>query len=406
MKILFIGGFVEASSEEYIRRITNGAFVSSATAFQKAFLSGFGGENLQIDYIVNAPPVGNFPQMCKKIYIEKSLFCYNQISGVNCGFFNLAFIKRWSVTKSLYKEAEKWADKNNSDDVLIILYSLLPAYLKAAVKIKEEYKNTKICCIVPDLPNYFSSGHKAINRLLNRMDSNTVYKLIPFIDIFVLLTEEMKNPLHVGEKPWFLLEGIYENGINSIRDTSNQPAQINKSILYTGTLDPRFGISKLVEAFSAIQDKDAKLIICGPGSEKDRIIEKSKEDRRIEYLGILPRTEVLELQKRVSLLVNPRGNRDEYTKYSFPSKTMEYLASGTPVAMYDLPGMPREYQNYILQFPDDSVQSMTDILLKGINMSIEERLKFGNRARQFILEKKTSTKQIMRFTKFIRDIYK
>ncbi len=403
MKTVFIGGFVEPSSEEYIRHISNGAFVSSATAFQKAFLKGFGGENLKIDYIVNAPPVGNYPQMCKKVYIRKNNFLFNQIEGVSCGFLNLAFVKRWFISKSIFRVSKKWIGNQGNDEVLIILYSLLPAYLEAAVKLKNYYKNTKICCIVPDLPNYFSSGDKAINRFLNIINSKAVFKLVPNIDLYVLLTEEMRYPLKIEDKPWLLLEGIYEDNYNENEKNTNIDTPIIKSILYSGTLDSRFGITKLVEAFSAIPDKDAKLIICGPGSEKDLIIEKSKEDKRISYLGILPRKDVLKLQRRVSLLVNPRGNKDDYTKFSFPSKTMEYLASGTPVAMYDLPGMPREYVDYLLLFPDDSIKSMTDVLVKGINMSKDERESFGSRARRFILCNKTSKSQIYRFSKFIKD---
>ena len=38
--------------------------------------------------------------------------------------------------------------------------------------------------------------------------------------------------------------------------------------------------------------------------------------------------------------VNPRQNNEEFTKYSFPSKTMEYLASGVPVVAYKLDGIP------------------------------------------------------------------
>ena len=45
--------------------------------------------------------------------------------------------------------------------------------------------------------------------------------------------------------------------------------------------------------------------------------------------------------------MNPRSADAEYTKYSFPSKTIEYLATGVPVVMNRLPGIPEEYEYFV-----------------------------------------------------------
>lgn len=65
------------------------------------------------------------------------------------------------------------------------------------------------------------------------------------------------------------------------------------------------------------------------------------KDRRIQYLGSIPHDEILQLQRTASLLVNPRTPEGIYTKYSFPSKTMEYLASGTPTLYMNCQEFPR-----------------------------------------------------------------
>jgi hypothetical protein len=38
---------------------------------------------------------------------------------------------------------------------------------------------------------------------------------------------------------------------------------------------------------------------------------------------------------------------EEYTRYSFPSKNIEYLLSGKPVVGYFLDGMPHVYQDFM-----------------------------------------------------------
>ena len=57
----------------------------------------------------------------------------------------------------------------------------------------------------------------------------------------------------------------------------------------------------------------------------------------------------------------------EFTKYSFPSKNMEYMVSGTPILTSKLPGMPKEYYDYVYLINDNSP--------KGVLKSLQETLK-------------------------------
>ena len=61
----------------------------------------------------------------------------------------------------------------------------------------------------------------------------------------------------------------------------------------------------------------------------ESLLKKLQKDKRIIYWGVVEQKHVFEMQQQATLLVNPRKGHEEYTKYSFPSKTMEYMASGT-----------------------------------------------------------------------------
>ncbi|MBP3360682.1 MAG: hypothetical protein J6N52_07515 [Clostridia bacterium] len=103
------------------------------------------------------------------------------------------------------------------------------------------------------------------------------------------------------------------------------------------------------------------------------------------------------------MLVNPRSATDEFTKYSFPSKTMEYMLSGTPVVMYKLAGIPDEYDEYLNYFDVTSKACIKDKIVEICEMSLCERGMIGNRARQFILTKsnKTQMKKFMDMMKLL-----
>ena len=152
----------------------------------------------------------------------------------------------------------------------------------------------------------------------------------------------MYKPLNIGERPWVRIEGIFNaNKNNDFLEKENF-----KTILYSGTLAKRYGVLNLLDAFSLIKNKEYRLWICGDGDGSGEINERAKNDSRIINFGQIPREEVLKRQQRATVLVNPRTSEGEFTKYSFPSKIMEYLASGTPCIMHRLAGIPKEYFDY------------------------------------------------------------
>ncbi|MFP3359960.1 glycosyltransferase, partial [Planococcus sp. SIMBA_143] len=93
-----------------------------------------------------------------------------------------------------------------------------------------------------------------------------------------------------------------------------------KTLLYSGGLAEKYGVVSLINAFERLPNSNYRLIICGSGEAEEEIINATKRDNRIIFKGLLPREEVLQMQKDSHVLVNPRPNNDEYTKFSFPSK--------------------------------------------------------------------------------------
>ena len=177
----------------------------------------------------------------------------------------------------------------------------------------------------------------------------------------------------------------------------NDPIISNeKIILYTGTLDSRYGISDLLEAFTIITDTNYQLWICGDGNMRNQIIENSLNDHRVKYLGQIPHNEILILQQKASVLVNPRTSSGEYTKYSFPAKTMEYIASGRPCIMHHLPGMPDEYLEHVFIPENENSFSLSKKIIEVCNMNEQLLHEKCAKAKSFVLIEKNPQKQISR----------
>jgi len=135
------------------------------------------------------------------------------------------------------------------------------------------------------------------------------------------------------------------------------------------------------------------LWICGAGGIQPEVEAYTKKDRRIKYMGFLAKSDISLLQVKCDVLVNPRSNNDEFTKYSFPSKTMEYLLSGSKVVMYPLSGIPQEYFEFITVVEGDSVEDLKNTLIAACE-DMEFYNKRSQQQIQWISREKTNVKQV------------
>ena len=122
-------------------------------------------------------------------------------------------------------------------------------------------------------------------------------------------------------------------------------------------------------------------------------------------MGIRPNAEVVAIEQRAALLVNPRPTAPDYTKYSFPSKNMEYMISGTPILTTKLPGMPKEYYPHIYTIEEDTSDGVADALKKVFSESFAERMKKGENARRFVLENKSNVMQAKKIIEFLEESF-
>jgi glycosyltransferase involved in cell wall biosynthesis len=247
--------------------------------------------------------------------------------------------------------------------------------------------------------NLNNNGNTIYNFFKNT-EIKKINKDLDFIDTYVLLTKYMQDALNI-DKPFVVIEGISTDAFEKIDDFVFDEKL--KTIFYSGGLVKKYGILDLVDAFSRIPNENYRLIICGSGEAEGEIIEASKKDSRIIFKGLIPREDVLKYQKAATVLINPRPNNEEYTKYSFPSKVMEYMSSGTPMVAYSLDGMPDEYDKYF--FPiKDSKDGMVETLKLVLSLPDKCLIEKGIRAREFVLNSKNGKEQSSKIIQLIKEV--
>lgn len=393
--ILFISHLIPKERYNEVIESSKNNMQDAANALQWNLVEGFN-YNLNGGYdIINFMPIASFPKYYKKAWIKEGRFdAGNNDLAKNIGFCNIKCIRRLSIKRALIMKVSKWCLANKNKEKVIIVYTLNAMVLKMLVKLKKKHHDITVCAIVADLPNMMnlSNNQGLLKRFANKIISGESYSNIDVVDKFVFLTKHMSDYLG-NKKPFCVMEGIATNVFGDSDFEINKDVSNIKTILYTGTLHRKFGVLHLLEAFSLIKDPDYRLVICGSGDSEKEIRDAAKKDPRIEFMGQCKREDVLKLQRSATVLVNPRMNNEEYTKYSFPSKNMEYLSSGTPLIAYKLDGIPDEYNSFI-KYPDDnSIQSMADAIESICELTDVERKSIGLKGREFVISNKNSKMQ-------------
>jgi len=391
MNIIFLGGLCPESERSRLHSLCNGPVQPAAQAFQWRIINGLesnAGERLMI---LSAYFVGTFPKYCKALRFKYYKWSSGDHGNAhNVPFTNLKVIQHFSKYRNLKRMVK--TNKITGDPDIMIIYSAYFPFLMFARYAKLHFPRMKVCLVVTDLPQYMGLGSKRswYHQASMRYSERSSISLIGNVDCFVLLTEAMNSKINVLGKPYIVIEGM--TTAQEYSDEEEVESQ-EKTVLYSGTLHRRYGILRLLEAFSLTEDASFRLYVCGRGEASAEVAVAAKRDPRIKYLGVLEREAVVKLQRQCTLLVNPRQNNEEFTKYSFPSKIIEYMEAAKPVVTYKLDGIPQEYDDHLIYVKGDSVEDLASALENTLNLPHSLRRDIGEKARRFVVEKKNHIAQ-------------
>lgn len=389
MKLYFIGGLFTQSNHQFIQNNSIGPIQNAADALQHAYIDGLA-KNLgpECVEVINFPYVGSFPKRFKKLWIQSASDTLK--SGVlvsTIGFINAPILKHINKIVSSYYAMKNRIVREKQDHIYIICYSMYLPFLISSYLASKINKNVHTCLLVLDLPEFMSDGGNKLTNFTRFLISKITYYLARRFDFLVLITEQMKE--RFPNQSCIVIEGMCLPFANPL---ALQDQESKRYILYSGTLDERYGIKELISGFINADVDDLILMICGDGDCRDFVENYANSNPSIKYLGQLERLHVCQLQKDAALLINPRRNVGDFTKFSFPSKIIEYMYSGTPVLMYPLDGIPSEYFNYCIIIKDDP-RGIERAIVTAMMLPEYELKAIGARAAAFVLDKKNSCVQ-------------
>lgn len=371
MNILYLGAF---PPDFLVKR--SGGKIDSLYRASEAIISGLRSQEGTTVNVITSPDIASWPRGPLFVPYEKSE--KDDLTLVSS--LNISLIKQLWTILSMTREACKIISQSDDKIVIIIPYIFFRHVFTLRLLKLLFPKKVIQASVVPDI--FFPKKWiwKKVNKLTEKMASK--------FDAFILYTAKMADHLHIKEGHFEVIEGFRE-----VLDRKPEPSYTFK-VVYAGSLNLNYGVGRLVEAMSLIEDQGIQLHLYGAGTAESMILEKSGKDRRIVFHGRVSNSEAVDAVYSASVLINPRNSFDgEYTEYSFPSKDIEYMSTGIPTLLCKLPGMPVDYYGHFIDIGEGTPEQISSALIKIKSMSEDERRRIGVDARNFIINRMDCKKQ-------------
>ncbi|WP_051973618.1 glycosyltransferase, partial [Cryobacterium sp. MLB-32] len=344
--------------------------------------------------LLSALPVPNYPEY-PQIVVRSRRIGARTASGETLGFVNLLVLKHVTRLYSCLVHGTRFVRRQAP--AVVVVHGIHTPFLLFARLLRRTLPVT-ICLVMTDPPGVVRSVDGPVARVLKGLDRQLVRRLAQGFDGIVALTPALAEDFAPGV-PRLVVEGFVDPGLHDVVPAlTTGTGEIH--VAYAGGITADYGVGNLVNAFRSLPDPRLRLDLYGRGTLDAWVRARCDTDARITHHGVLAHRELMPALRAAQLLVNPRPAAQDFVKYSFPSKLLEYLALGVPVVTTRLAGIPDDYLPYLQLTADDSVAALADAIESTLG-DPEGAAERADRARRYVFATKSTGVEGQRIARFI-----
>jgi glycosyltransferase involved in cell wall biosynthesis len=230
--------------------------------------------------------------------------------------------------------------------------------------------------------------------------------LLPRFDGHLAVADQIATDFFPG-RPYVRVEGGVDSAFLELtRRPADLATKVNSPFVFAsaGWLNEANGIHVLLAAFRLLAGSGFRLRIAGSGPLRPIVEEASQQDPRIEYLGMLDPEGIARVYLAADALLNVRLTKGIDTRYFFPSKLIEFLASGVPTITTNVAHVESEFDGLVYLLRDESARGLADLMSFLASRSQQELATVGNRARAYAVTNKTWDVQAAKVARYLRQV--
>jgi glycosyltransferase involved in cell wall biosynthesis len=252
----------------------------------------------------------------------------------------------------------------------------------------------------------FVPGETAPTSALWRLDMALQRWLLPKFDGHLAVSDQIAKDFFPGRRFCRVEGGVDRTFLERTARTSASTGRPSDSFVMVsaGWLNEVNGIPLMLAAFDKLRPSNFRLRIAGSGPLASFVGEAARRDPRIEFLGSLDHARVADLYRTADLLLNVRLTKAVDTRYFFPSKLIEYLASGVPTITTSFAHVEPEFAGLVYILHEESPEALAELVSFVVSRTPQERNALAERAREYATANKTWDVQASKVVKYIRDV--
>lgn len=341
--------------------------------------------------LISSVPSASFPHNDQIVFRSHAM----DDDGILVGFLNIPVLKQLTRAWRIFRVGPAQLRRTRAEALLV--YGEHTPWLAFGVYASRRLNLPTVALLTdpPGIPHAFDSR---FTRPLKRLDSAMVRLLLKSLDGVIALTRPLGDEFAPGV-PLLVMEGIAQPARAQPRPHPRTAGEL-PVVAYAGGVNREYGVDLLVAAHQRTPGKYV-LRIAGRGELAAELADLAATAPNLEYVGVLDPSAMGAFYASADVLVNARPPGQAFTPYSFPSKILEYMASGTPVVSTRLEGIPDEYWEYITA-GEATPEGISEAVLGRIHGSAVPEL--GSSAAEFVQTHKSPAVRGREMARFLRQV--
>ena len=345
--------------------------------------------------VVSAAPALDYPKN-SRILFGRARFRAHGVEGVAIPFVNVIGIKHVSRYLSSLLLGHREARRRKPSAVIV--HGVHSPFIWSALRVGHRF-GIPVIVIMTDAPSQRTQHDSKLSWRMKHADRRLILSGLRRVDGVITLTSALAEDFAPG-RPSLLMEGIARPLplLDEVQAVQGSPVT-DRYVVYAGGLREEYGVGELVRSV-AMSVGDWKLRVYGRGPLQPEIEAAAAASDRVVFGGLADTGELARAYAEADLLVNPRPVHPDFTRYSFPSKILEYMAAGRPVLTTELPEIPEDYVPH-LNLADDDAASMARAIDRIMQQSRADLDDVGSAVKKFIIETRGADAQGVRMREFL-----
>jgi len=394
LSIAFVGTVVP--DEE---RFRGRAFSRAGNMFQTNVLEGLVAEGASVDAVLSARPLPSFPRG-KRVWVSpEEVRLANGLPVRLVGYLNVTPLKQITVAVTVVLGLFVWAWRHRADRRVVVTWNLsVPPGL--ALWLAARLTGAALVAIVGDVE---VPGETVPDRLLHRLDAAAHGWVMRRLTGLVAVSDAIARELAPGH-PFLRMDGGVANETLAAFPPRCGASAEDFTFVFAGRLDRMNGIDVVLEAFRLLGPGPYRLVFAGAGPLAAAVENAARDDPRISCIGFVTLERVFELYRSAGALLCIRSTRIPGSRFFFPSKMLEYLASRAPVMATCTGHLASEYGEYVHLVRDETPSGVADVMRTLVSTSQEELRRRAEAARAYVEGHKTWSAQSRRLLRYIETV--